>query len=94
MGYNDYFQVSSFQSDRIGIAWKVNVLYVLIYYYLCCSKFFQKAFDQIQEANMWTNKRWKKLEKAYLDLPHTDLCLTQEVWRSVTSNSNVNATQV
>ena len=39
---------------------------------------FKEAFDQITADELWTADRLKELEKAYLYLPHIDVCVTRE----------------
>ena len=43
-----------------------------------CSNDFKEAFDQITADELWTKGRVKELEKAYLDLPHINVCVTRE----------------
>ena len=47
---------------------------IILFYFICFSNDFETAFSQITQANLWTTKRVQKLQKAYLDVPHTPLC--------------------
>ena len=46
--------------------------------FIIYSNDFKEAFDQITADGLWTKDRVKELERAYLDLPHSDLCMTRD----------------